>query len=145
MGNPDSTIVILAFPTISESLHSDMVTTLWIILIYLLVVAVCMTQLGRSGDLYYRSRMINVGFGGFTIGSLFCGLSWSTLVSIPRDILLRGFDLTFLSGRVFSVTPAGMVIIARQARHSDHTDDLWRFGLTVSQHSNPNTQVPYII
>jgi EmrB/QacA subfamily drug resistance transporter len=75
MGAVDSTIVILAFPTISESLHADLLSTLWIILIYLLVVAVTTTQLGRLGDLYGRSRMFNAGFGVFTLGSLFCGLS----------------------------------------------------------------------
>ncbi len=74
MGALDSTIVILAFPTISESLHSDLITTLWIILIYLLVVAITTTQLGRIGDIYGRSRMFNAGFAVFTIGSLFCGL-----------------------------------------------------------------------
>jgi EmrB/QacA subfamily drug resistance transporter len=75
MGALDSTIVILAFPTISESLHSDLITTLWIILIYLLVVAITTTQLGRIGDIYGRSRMFNAGFAVFTLGSLFCGLS----------------------------------------------------------------------
>jgi EmrB/QacA subfamily drug resistance transporter len=77
MGSLDSTIVILAFPTISQNLHADMLSTIWIILIYLLVVAVCTTQLGRIGDLYGRSRMFNTGFGIFTLGSLFCGLSTS--------------------------------------------------------------------
>jgi EmrB/QacA subfamily drug resistance transporter len=75
MGSLDSTIVILAFPTISQSLHADLLSTLWIILIYLLVVAVCTTQLGRLGDIYGRSRMFNTGFGVFTVGSLLCGLS----------------------------------------------------------------------
>ncbi len=75
MGSLDSTIVILAFPTISHSLHSDLLTTIWIILMYLLVVAVCTTQLGRLGDIYGRSRMFNAGFGIFTLGSLFCGFS----------------------------------------------------------------------
>jgi EmrB/QacA subfamily drug resistance transporter len=75
MGSLDSTIVILAFPTISQSLHAAFITTLWMILIYLLVVAVCTTQLGRIGDIYGRSRLFNAGFGVFTLGSLFCGLS----------------------------------------------------------------------
>jgi EmrB/QacA subfamily drug resistance transporter len=75
MGSIDSTIVILAFPTISSSLHASFIATLWVILIYLLVVAVCTTQLGRLGDIYGRSRMFNAGFGIFTVGSLFCGLS----------------------------------------------------------------------
>jgi EmrB/QacA subfamily drug resistance transporter len=75
MGSLDSTIVILAFPTISGALHASFITTLWVILIYLLVVAVCTTQLGRIGDIYGRSRMFNAGFAVFTFGSLFCGLS----------------------------------------------------------------------
>jgi EmrB/QacA subfamily drug resistance transporter len=75
MGSLDSTIVILAFPTIAEQLHSDLLTSLWIILAYLLVVAVCTTQLGRIGDIFGRSRMFNAGFGVFTLGSLFCGFS----------------------------------------------------------------------
>jgi len=75
MGSLDSTIVILAFPTISQSLNADLLSTLWIILIYLLIIAVCTTQLGRLGDIYGRSRMFNTGFFIFTVGSLFCGLS----------------------------------------------------------------------
>ena len=70
MGSIDSTIVILAFPTISDSLHASFISTLWVILIYLLVVAVCTTQLGRIGDIYGRSRMFNAGFGIFTVGSI---------------------------------------------------------------------------
>jgi EmrB/QacA subfamily drug resistance transporter len=75
MGALDSTIVILAFPSISASLHSDLVVTLWVIIIYLLVIAVTTTQLGRIGDIWGRSRMFNAGFAIFTIGSLFCGMS----------------------------------------------------------------------
>ena len=90
MGSLDSTIVILAFPTISASLHADLLSTLWIILIYLLVVAVCTTQLGRLGDIFGRSRMFNAGFGIFTTGSLFCGLS----PSISWLILSRAIQAT---------------------------------------------------
>jgi hypothetical protein len=36
MGSPDSTIVIPAFPTISQSHHEDLLSRLWIILICLL-------------------------------------------------------------------------------------------------------------
>jgi len=66
MGALDSTIVILAFPTISEQLHSDLITTLWIILIYLLIVAITTIQLGLLGDIYRKSRMFNGGFAIFT-------------------------------------------------------------------------------
>jgi EmrB/QacA subfamily drug resistance transporter len=75
MGALDSTIVLLAFPVITEGLRSDFITTIWIILAYLLVIAVTTTQLGRVGDIYGRSTMFNTGFGIFTIGSALCGFS----------------------------------------------------------------------
>ena len=88
MGALDSTIVILAFPSISEGLHSDIATSIWIILIYLLILAVMTTPLGRVGDIYGRSRMFNAGFAIFTIGSALCGLS----PSIPFLVLFRGLQ-----------------------------------------------------
>ncbi|MEN6343560.1 MAG: MFS transporter [Methanospirillum sp.] len=94
MGALDSTIVILAFPTISEHLQSDLITTLWIILIYLLIVAITTTQLGRLGDIYGRSRMFNAGFAVFTVGSLFCGFSGTIeILIISRGIQAVGGSL----------------------------------------------------
>jgi len=75
MGALDSTIVLLAFPTINDSLHSDLATSLWIILAYLIVIAVATTQMGRVGDIYGRCRIFNLGFVVFTIGSALCGFS----------------------------------------------------------------------
>jgi EmrB/QacA subfamily drug resistance transporter len=88
MGALDSTIVILAFPTIADSLHANLVDSIWIILIYMLVVAVMTTALGRMGDIYGRSRMFNAGFLVFTAGSAFCGFS----PHIYSLILFRGFQ-----------------------------------------------------
>jgi EmrB/QacA subfamily drug resistance transporter len=88
MGALDSTIVILAFPVIAERLHSDIATTIWIILIYLLVTAVTTTPFGRVGDIYGRSRMFNAGFAIFTLGSALCGFSQS----IHMLILSRGMQ-----------------------------------------------------
>jgi EmrB/QacA subfamily drug resistance transporter len=75
MGALDSTIVILAFPDIANGLGSNIATTIWIILVYLLIIAVTTTPLGRLGDIYGRSRMFNSGFAVFTVGSGLCGLS----------------------------------------------------------------------
>jgi EmrB/QacA subfamily drug resistance transporter len=75
MGALDSTIVILAFPTISAGLHSEIDSSIWIILIYLLILAVMTTPLGRVGDIYGRSRMFNAGFTIFTVGSALCGFA----------------------------------------------------------------------
>jgi EmrB/QacA subfamily drug resistance transporter len=65
----------LAFPVINDSLHSDLATSLWIILAYILVLAVATTQMGRIGDIYGRSKIFNLGFVIFTVGSAFCGFS----------------------------------------------------------------------
>jgi MFS family permease len=75
MGALDSTIVLLAFPVINDSLRSNFVTTLWIILAYLLVISVTTTQMGRIGDIYGRSKIFNLGFAVFTVGSALCGFS----------------------------------------------------------------------
>lgn len=75
MGALDSTNVLLVFPSIAEGLHSYIATTIWIILIYLLVTAVTTTLFGRIGDLYGRSCMFNAGFAVFTVGSVLCAFS----------------------------------------------------------------------
>ena len=84
MSSIDSTIVLLAFPAITSALHSNISTIIWVILIYMIVVAVFSTQFGRIGDIYGRGRMFNLGFIIFTIASFLCGIA-------PTDWSLIGF------------------------------------------------------
>ena len=58
----------------TQALHSTIATIIWVILIYMIVVAVFSTQFGRIGDIYGRSRMFNLGFIVFTIASFLCGI-----------------------------------------------------------------------
>ncbi len=88
MGALDSTIVILAFPSIADGLHSSIESTIWIILIYLLILSVTSIPFGRIGDIYGRSRMFNAGFVIFTAGSALCGLSGN----IALLVLFRGIQ-----------------------------------------------------
>ena len=103
MGALDSTIVLLAFPTINDSLHSDLATSLWIILAYLLVLAVATTQMGRIGDIYGRSRMFNLGFVIFTVGSALCGFS-------THIYLLIGFRVVQAVGGALLQATSGAII-----------------------------------
>ncbi len=73
MSAVDATIVILAIPSIAQDLHTNLYIIIWVIIIYLLVIAVLTTQLGRLGDIYGRSRFYNLGFVIFTLGSILCG------------------------------------------------------------------------
>ena len=103
MGALDSTIVLLAFPVINDSLHSDLATSLWIILAYLIVLAVATTQMGRIGDLYGRSRIFNLGFVIFTVGSALCGLS-------PHIYLLISFRAVQAVGGAIMQATSGAII-----------------------------------
>jgi EmrB/QacA subfamily drug resistance transporter len=75
MGAIDTTIVILALPTISTQLRSPLATIIWVILLYLLVTTLLTTQLGRIGDIFGRARLYIAGFAVFTVASVFCGLA----------------------------------------------------------------------
>jgi EmrB/QacA subfamily drug resistance transporter len=75
MGAVDSTIVLLALPTITVDLKTELSDSIWIIMIYLLVIAVGTTQFGRLGDVLTRKVVFNTGLGLFTVGSALCGAS----------------------------------------------------------------------
>jgi EmrB/QacA subfamily drug resistance transporter len=103
MGALDSTIVLLAFPVINDSLHSDLATSIWIILAYLLILAVATTQMGRIGDIYGRSRIFNLGFIVFTVGSVLCGFS----PQIYPLIAFRGIQA--IGGAIMQATSGAII------------------------------------
>jgi EmrB/QacA subfamily drug resistance transporter len=103
MGALDSTIVLLAFPVINDSLHSDLATSIWIILAYLLILAVATTQMGRIGDIYGRSRIFNLGFIIFTVGSALCGFS----PQIYPLIAFRGMQA--IGGAIMQATSGAII------------------------------------
>jgi EmrB/QacA subfamily drug resistance transporter len=71
----DSTIVILALPTMARELAAPLETVIWTILIYLLITTALTTQAGRLGDLIGRGPVYNAGFAVFTIGSGLSGFA----------------------------------------------------------------------
>jgi EmrB/QacA subfamily drug resistance transporter len=71
----DTSAVVLSLPVMMQELHSDLISIVWVIMAYLLVITVLGTQVGRLGDMLGRVKMYNSGFALFTIGSLLCGLS----------------------------------------------------------------------
>lgn len=88
MGAIDSTIVLLALPTINGYFQTQLSLSIWVILIYLLVIAVGTTQFGRLGDVVSRRTIFSSGLLVFTIGSALCGAS-STIYEL---IAFRGFQ-----------------------------------------------------
>jgi MFS family permease len=95
----DSTIVILALPTMQRELLSPFSTIIWTILIYLLITAALTTQAGRIGDMFGRGRVYNIGFGIFTIGSALSGFApTDTILIVARGIQAIGGSLIFANG-----------------------------------------------
>lgn len=79
MAAADSSVVLLAFPSLTQSLHTNVSASIWTILVYMLVTAVLTTQLGKIGDVFGRAKMFNMGFVVFTLASALCGASPSIL------------------------------------------------------------------
>ena len=103
MGAVDSTIVILALPTITVQLEATLSSSIWIIMIYLLVIAVGTTQLGRLGDILSRKMMFNTGIGLFTLGSALCGAA-PTIMTL---IIFRGVQA---SGAAMIQSNSGAIV-----------------------------------
>ncbi len=95
----DSTIIILALPTMGRELAAPLDTVIWSILLYLLVTAVLTTQAGRLGDIVGLSRVYNGGFALFTIGSGLAGFAPNaTFLIAARAVQAIGGAVIFANG-----------------------------------------------
>ncbi len=121
----DTTIVILALPTLTVDLHAPFISTIWVILVYLLVLATLTTQMGKLGDIFGRGRIFNIGFIIFIIGSALAGAS-PTINFLIISRIIQGFGAVLLQansnaiiadyfparerGRAFGITSMGWSI-----------------------------------
>lgn len=99
----DTTIVILALPTMADELASPLGTVIWVILVYLLVTTLLTTQLGRVGDIFGRARLYTAGFALFSVASVFCGLA-------PSDLFLIASRAGQAVGAALMVANSGAII-----------------------------------
>src|SRR3954447_771364 len=81
----DAFIVNVALPSIRADLHAGTAEIQAIVAVYQIAYAALMITGGRLGDIFGRKRIFLVGIIGFTLASLWCGLSWSA----PGLILAR--------------------------------------------------------
>jgi EmrB/QacA subfamily drug resistance transporter len=75
MSTLNTTIVLIALPTILKDLHASIVHGIWIITGYVLMLTILLVVLGRLADLYGRVKLYNLGLAIFTVSSLLCALS----------------------------------------------------------------------
>src|SRR6476659_7316220 len=78
----NGSILLIALPDIFRGIGIDPLAPgntsylLWLILGFLVVIAVLVVSLGRLGDIYGRVRMFNLGFAVFTFFSILLSITW---------------------------------------------------------------------
>ena len=75
----DITIVNVALPDIERGFHASLSDLQWVIDAYALTLAAFLLTAGSLADLYGRRALFAIGITIFTLGSLACGLSSSSL------------------------------------------------------------------
>jgi EmrB/QacA subfamily drug resistance transporter len=78
----DVTVVNVALPDIQQSLHASFSDLQWVIDAYALTLAAFLLTAGVLGDMFGRRGVYAVGLTIFSLSSLLCGLSSSSLMLI---------------------------------------------------------------
>jgi EmrB/QacA subfamily drug resistance transporter len=95
MATLDGSILNIANPTIARDLGVDLQQIQWVVTAYMLTVTATLLFLGKLGDRIGSHRIYTAGFLGFTLGSLFCGMS-STLYGLTAARVFQAVGASML-------------------------------------------------
>lgn len=70
-----TSIANVALPTFAQTFDAGFASVQWVVLAYLLAITTVIVSAGRLGDVMGRRRLMLLGIGLFTAGSLLCGVS----------------------------------------------------------------------
>jgi len=87
MATLDSSIVNISLPVIAHDLKASLPATEWVVLSYMVGLAVLLIPVGRLSDIWGRRKTFVSGFLIFTLGSLLCGLAKSVEALIAMRLL----------------------------------------------------------
>ena len=76
----DITVVNVALPDIQKSLHSSFSDLQWVVDAYALTLAAFLLTAGVVGDIFGRREVFAIGLAVFSLASLACGLSTTSLM-----------------------------------------------------------------
>ncbi len=82
----DGSIVNIALPTLQTDLQATFSTVQWVVLGYLLTIAVLLLSIGRWADMVGKKRIYTAGYLVFMAGSLACGLSTTIGILISARV-----------------------------------------------------------
>ncbi len=83
----DVSIVNVAMPTLKTTFGVSMAVIEWIAMAYMLALTIFLPLFGRLADIYGRSRLYNIGFVVFSLGSLLCGMSSTAAFMITSRVI----------------------------------------------------------
>jgi EmrB/QacA subfamily drug resistance transporter len=106
----DITVVNVALPDIQRSLHSTFSDLQWVVDAYSLTLAAFLLTAGVIGDIYGRRLVFATGLGLFSVASLLCGVSTSSLMLN----LCRG--LQGVGGAIMFATSLALIASAFRGR-----------------------------
>src|SRR5487761_395720 len=95
MGQLDSSIVVIALPTLQTYFHSNLGAVEWVSLAYLLTLIALVAAIGRFADMVGRKLLYIYGFGIFILGSGLCGLA-PNLISLDVFRVVQGLGAAML-------------------------------------------------
>jgi len=87
MATLDGSIVNVALPTMANEFQVDINVLQWIPAAYILTITGFLLTFGRLADIYGKNRIYRIGFIGFVIGSILCGLSTSSQLLIYSRVI----------------------------------------------------------
>ncbi len=73
----NSGTLIIALPVLLRSLHTDLITLVWVLLAYMLAQTVLVLTAGRMADIFGRKNLFVIGSGVFGLSSLVAGFATS--------------------------------------------------------------------
>ena len=95
MASIDSSIVTIALPDITRTLHVSVAEMMWIVMGYSLVITSALLPIARLADMKGRVRLYSLGVAIFTAASALCGFSRSGLELVVFR-LVQGAGAAFL-------------------------------------------------
>lgn len=84
----DVSVIVLALPRISETLHADSAQQLWIMDIYSFILAGFLITMGTIGDRIGRRKLLMLGGAAFAVASVLAAFSTSAPMLIAARALL---------------------------------------------------------
>src|SRR5919108_2900244 len=99
----DSTIVNIAIPKIMTSISADLNQIQWVLIIYMIGMAVVMPTVGWLSDLIGHKWVYAGSLALFPISSVLCGMAWS-----PHSLILFRFIQALAAGWI---APTALALI----------------------------------